>query len=48
MLTIKGWPAHRTIGYFWRQNSARSQHFRELATLSTRVTKELLGEDRRT
>jgi len=42
MLTIEGWPAHRTIGYYWRQNSARAQHFIELAKISKGITTELL------
>jgi LysR family hydrogen peroxide-inducible transcriptional activator len=42
LLTIEGWPARRTIGYFWRSNSARTQHFLELVALSRDTADDLL------
>lgn len=43
LLTIRDWPARRDIGFFWRRNSARSPHFRQLATLARKTAAEHLS-----
>ena len=33
LLRVDGWPGSRTIGFFWRRGSVRSEHYRRLAVL---------------
>ncbi|MFN3548904.1 MAG: hydrogen peroxide-inducible genes activator [Mesorhizobium sp.] len=41
LLRIDGWSAHRTVGYFWRENNGRRRHFETLAAESEAVARAL-------
>lgn len=43
LLTIKGWPGIRDIGFFWRQSSARGSHFEALAGLGRSVAARIFS-----
>ncbi|MGL4489530.1 MAG: hydrogen peroxide-inducible genes activator [Rhizobiaceae bacterium] len=45
LIHIDGWNARRTIGFYWRNSSARTNHFRELAQLGKSIASGLLGKD---
>ena len=44
LVTLEGWPAHRTIGFYWRSNSVRAVHFDQLAALGETVAQQLLQQ----
>lgn len=43
LLRIEGWPGSRVIGFFWRRQSVRGEHYRRLASLGVEVSRNLLG-----
>jgi len=43
LLRIEGWPGSRVIGFFWRRQSVRGEHYRRLAALGVEVSRSLLG-----
>ena len=43
LLRIEDWPGSRTIGFFWRRQSVRRDHYHRLASLGETVAKDLLG-----
>ncbi|MBX9468841.1 MAG: hydrogen peroxide-inducible genes activator [Rhizobium sp.] len=45
LLTIEGWEGVRDIGFFWRQSSARGNHFQALAGLGRAVADRIFSPD---
>lgn len=44
LLRVDGWPGSRTIGFFWRRGSVRSEHYRRLAVLGKAAAANLLAQ----
>lgn len=44
LLTIEDWTAERSIGFLWRQGSARAAHYEALATLAETVAEDVMSD----